>query len=230
MTAVMVLLDQAPLTARKKTRYGEVALHVAASADRANSEHACAICKALLSAYPEAQREKEWDGFTPLHLALKYQMNELSAALATLLLVAYPAGATQKSTIGELPLHLAACHLRGEPAVAVVALLLRVNPEGTRQRVECGKLPLHVAAACQSCEHGARVVTLLLEAYPRGQCTNPIGLLIKCRPTFPKSKTCFLTGVLRCCVVQPRATGRQSHHLNLNNKSHSNSITTPYVH
>ena len=94
----------------------------------------------LLVGYPEAVREVEKDGWTPLHLACKSQ--EWPPGVIYQLVAAWPGACAVKNNAGSLPIHLA-CQAGAPPAI--VSQLLAGHPAAVDERDDEGRVPLDLA-------------------------------------------------------------------------------------
>jgi len=115
------------------------------------------VSAALLQAWPDAVKEKNPYGRTPLHTAYEYGAPlEVVAAL----LQVCPDASKEKDEDGYTPLHLS-CRF-GAPLEAVAALL-QVWPDAAKEKNEDGNTPLHLA-----CQFGAplEVMFSLLQVWP----------------------------------------------------------------
>jgi ankyrin repeat protein len=117
------------------------------------------LVETLVTAFIDATKSRDQDGWLPLHCACFYGASE--KAIHTLL-VAYPKGAQSKDDEGRLPLHYAC--LKSAPP-AVVDVLLSSFPKGAMSKDDEGRLPIHHA-----CSKGAPegVIESLLKASPKG--------------------------------------------------------------
>jgi ankyrin repeat protein len=117
------------------------------------------VIETLLSAYAEASKSRDQDGWLPVHCACFYGASE---KVVETLLSASPKGAQSKDDEGRLPLHYAC--LKGA-AQGVVDSLLGTFPKGAMSKDDEGRLPIHHA-----CSKGAPegVIDALLKASPKG--------------------------------------------------------------
>jgi len=143
-----------PVSIRQKS-CGATALYLACQ-----QEASFNVIYALLSKWPDAAKEKDIGGRTPLHFVCQYSAPSDAFRLICLLLSSWPDGVKEKDANGCLPLHLA-CHY-GAPFDAI-RVLLSSWPDAAKEKVRGGLTPLHLA-----CRKGASidVVDALLRSWP----------------------------------------------------------------
>jgi len=111
----------------------------------------------VLSRWPDAIKEKDSHGWTPLH----YVCNQrASVDVISLLLSSWPDMIKQKDHRGCTPLHTA-CLFQASPNV--ISLLLKSWPGATKEKNNLGHTPLH--CACNNWT-SVGVVSLLLSSWP----------------------------------------------------------------
>jgi serine/threonine protein kinase len=131
------------------------------------------LCEVDNSAIAGAARQKDKDGWLPIHLALK---DKVSAEIVVKLLALYPEASREKSVAdptGRFPLHLACAN---QAPLSVVSALMNQYPEAVRIKNENnGLLPLQIACGNKS---SVEVIKALLAAYPEAaREKNSVGSL-----------------------------------------------------
>jgi len=97
----------------------------------------------IAEAWPDAVREKDDDGWLPLHYACLYGYSD---DVIQLLIECWPMSLHVKTEGGILPLHLA---LQPEAKLEAIQMLVHAWPEAVHEHDKDGRLPLHCA-----CEKG----------------------------------------------------------------------------
>ena len=95
---------------------------------------------------PETAKEKDKNGYLPLHYAVWYSTSE---AVVKAVLAAHPEASKEKDKYGYLPLHYAA---QSNTSEAVVQALLAAHPEASKEKDKYGYLPLHLATQFNTSE------------------------------------------------------------------------------
>jgi ankyrin repeat protein len=120
----------------------------------------------LLKEYPEAAKEKQKDGWLPLHLVAQFMGGAEGLQAMQLLLEEYPQTAKEKISDGWLPLHLVAHFKGGAEGLHAMQLLLTEYPQAAEEKESNGNLPIH--HLCWNESATLEMVRELLSAYPQG--------------------------------------------------------------
>jgi len=115
------------------------------------------VVSLVLRTWPDAVKEKDENGETPLKFACK---NNASLEVISLVLGTWPDAVKEKNKRFATPLH-SAC-LNNAP-LEVISLLLRTWADAVKEKDGCGFLPLH--SACKG-NASFDVVSLLLRTWP----------------------------------------------------------------
>eukprot|EP01048_Picozoa_sp_COSAG05_P006988 COSAG05_NODE_477_length_9434_cov_1.772319_2_plen_428_part_00 len=119
------------------------------------------IIDALLKVFPEAAREKDPFGDTPLMVALKQNTSGKDPRTALQVLASYPEAAAEPGSLGDLPLDHVLQHGANKE---LVQKLLDANPAAAREKNKgLGQLPLMVALRRNV---DWEVIALIVKAYP----------------------------------------------------------------
>jgi len=162
------LLTDKPKKARKRDKFGAIALHYAAKGDK----FAPANVEALLKHFPGGAAVPDNDGWLPLHYACTNpRVEAISALLAT-----YPTAARVRNRMGELAIHYAA-DSEDFDAPEAVRILLEHYPDGAKVKNQLGRTPLQQIVSKQSSsEQTGKVVAHLIKAHPEGLLDrDPVG-------------------------------------------------------
>jgi ankyrin repeat protein len=111
------------------------------------------VVNAVFDAYPEAVKEKDKYGETPLHLASYFNQSE---HVIQWLIKKFPETAKMKDSYGWTPLHLACESHQSEQ---VIRLLLELDPEAVKEKDKYGFMPLHLACQNNQSEQVIRMLT-----------------------------------------------------------------------
>lgn len=118
------------------------------------------VIEALISAYPQAAKEKSQFDTLPLHVAVR-DVSSTIVDVVKVLLHHYPEGATILNAHGHTPLmsHLVICET---PTLQVVDMLVKVYPEAVRLVDQYLYYPLHHAMDYDDWD----IAKCLIDGYP----------------------------------------------------------------
>jgi len=111
----------------------------------------------LLESWPDASREKDSNGLTPLHYACS---NGASLDVVSLLLKSWPGAVREKDSFGLTPLHYA---IRNGTSSDIVSLLFTTWPGAAKEKSHHGRSALYYACTNRA---SLDVVSLLLTGWP----------------------------------------------------------------
>jgi len=121
------------------------------------------IITLLLEVYPEAAAREYYDGYLPIHRALRCKRYRKSTRLIQLLLDAYPLAAEKRNDDGELPLIFALWKSSDD----ITKMVFEAYPKAVEFRVSNEfqeyELPLHMALRNNASDC---TIKMLFNAYP----------------------------------------------------------------
>ena len=119
---------------------------------------ALAILQFMLDIDQSISRERDIDGYLPIHHAVRGNSIEFCKALIDV----YPESLRVRTNNGRLPIHSACCHHgNSEANIETVQYMLDIYPESINVRSQSGLLPIHGAVF-----GGVRLIELLLKHDP----------------------------------------------------------------
>jgi hypothetical protein len=114
------------------------------------------LVRVLLEMDPDCVKEKDKDGFLPLHTACNVNA---PLSVIKLLVDIYPEGVKEKCLYGRLPIHNAC---ENNCSINVLSFLIKTYPDGAREEDEHGYPPCPSKKAINPIE----IFRILVEAYP----------------------------------------------------------------